>query len=734
MDATLLQIFATEQSEHVQRMRQVLESLDSVAPGAHGAAFDELLRRAHTLKGAARAVGLEETEQLVHRLEGVVAQWRRADVLPAAEARLPVLRALDMAEDLLAWAMGTRSRPDAESALRGLGGSSEPEAVMPVAAPAAAVVAPPVVAGPELVRVDTSLLDAVVRSASQLLHATHDDDAASRQAVEHADALSNLLHDYTRLRRNAGRFLREHSGSEELQPVLDLLELLDAQLPALASAARRGSTVQEQRSRMFRLLAEVVHDNAFRARMTPAETVFQVFGAMVRELAAQEGKEITFRAEGMQVQADRDVLQALKDPVMHLLRNAVSHGIEPAAERAESGKAPAGLVTLTVEVREERLEVTVADDGRGLDVDALARQAVARGAVTEASLANASADTLARLIFLPGLSTSATVNRLSGRGMGLSAVMQTVQALRGDIRVRQQRGRGMAITISAPMSLSTQEVLLLRESGQTFAIPLDSVEQLRRFSPAEVHLVDGRECLEQEGRPVPLFRLAALLGLPMPERKSETATRSGGPMHQAALLGSGDSSVAVVVEELLAARETLIKESGLPQRLAGWSTGAVALEDGSVAVMLSSDRILHRLDSGVVVGQPVFQAVTEDRPKTRVLVVDDSVTTRSMERSLLEAHGFDVTVAVDGAEAWDAIRRNPPQLVISDVNMPHMDGFQLLERVKSEGATKHIPVILVTSLESREEQEKGLLLGADAYIVKRKFDQRELLQVVRQII
>jgi two-component system chemotaxis sensor kinase CheA len=735
MDRTLLEIFAAEQTEHVRQIRSLVDMLASQAPETSNSVFDELLRRAHTLKGAARAVGLEPTERLIHGLESLFAKWRTRTAAPDAEGRAIVSRVLDGVEDILGWALGTRSEPAAGSLLAALDALLPEGSRVPAVPPAASGKQMPQPSEPEtkpapaagttteLVRVNTAVLDEVVRSASQLMHATYADEGASRRIARHAQVVEQTLEEYSVLRRSCSPYIRHNAGNPEFRPVVECFEYLDRQLRQVLTDARGAATAQEQYRRALRLRVEEVHENACRARMTPAGTVFGGFGAMVRDVASQESKQIDFRGEGLEIQADREVLQALKDPIMHILRNAVSHGIETPDERIAQGKPENGLIRLRIESRGDHLLLAVEDDGRGLDMRAVSRQAVHQGLMTEAAVNAASPDTLARLIFHPGMTTCTAVTRLSGRGMGLSSVAQTVTSLRGEVHVRHHAGHGLTIALSVPMSISTQHVLLVKEGSQIFGLPAAFVEGLCRFRPADVRVIDGAESIVVDQRPVPLVRLADLLEFAETRGNSETTEPAVHPIHQAVVLVFGGHRSAVVVEALLDERETLIKDSGLPKELAGWSAGAIALEDGSVAVMLSPGRLVQGFEPGGPSPRTSFQAEPAEERKFRILVVDDSVTTRAMERSLLEAHGYEVRLAVDGVEAWSAIRDDPPDLVISDVSMPRMDGFQLLERMKSEQSSARIPVILVTSLESREEQERGLSLGADAYIVKRKFDQ-----------
>lgn len=741
MDRTLLEIFATEQTEHIERIRKALDVLKSVPAGAATSVFDELLRRAHTLKGASRAVGLELTEQLVHRLESVFVGWRAQNHSPSDDERLMVFRALDGIEDILAWALGTRSEPDAASLLSILDhqpvSDTQPAAIANPGSQSESEQQVPSAGSPsgEMITVSAGLLDEVIRSISQLVHVSHAGEGRVDSVSVHVDRVEQMVEDYARLRRNCGGYIRHHAGTEEFRPVQECFDYLDSRLWSLLLDARNARTAQNQYKRGLRVRVEEAHDAAWRARMTPAHTAFRVFGAMIRDLAAQEGKRVDYRVEGLDLQADREVLQALKDPVMHILRNSVSHGIELPEERLAAGKEEEGVISLQLRVRGERLLLSIQDDGRGLNLAALADRAVRQRLMSESSARIAPPDVLARLIFQPGMSTSSVVTSLSGRGMGLSAVEQRVSALHGDIRVRTWEGKGVRISISVPLTTSTQNVLLVREGVHVFALPVAFVERLLRFRPAEVRIIDGEESLAIDDRPVRITRLADLLGIPVAENEGETTNAASNPIFNAAVLTSGEEVIAVVVEEFLEEREALVKETRLGPAAAGWSAGAIALEDGSVAIMLNVGRLMQGdIASPDGRAKASFQAPQFEQKRNRILVVDDSVTTRAMERSLLEAHGYEVKVAVDGLEAWNAVRTDPPDLVISDVSMPRMDGFQLLSQMKQDRDTAKIPVILVTSLESREEQERGLSLGADAYIVKRKFDQRELLRIVRQIV
>jgi two-component system chemotaxis sensor kinase CheA len=462
--------------------------------------------------------------------------------------------------------------------------------------------------------------------------------------------------------------------------------------------------------------------------MVPAEGLFEGYRKIMRDLARDESKEIEFSPTSTGVHADRRVLEALKDPLMHLLRNAVCHGIETPRERLAKGKARAGVVTLRIDTEGQRLTIDLEDDGRGVDLARVAEMTVREGILSEAELVSRSPDELSRILFRPGFSTSRSVTDLSGRGMGLSVVQEAVRRLQGEVVLRPAKGSGTAIHLSVPLSISTHRLLLVSCGGQPFAIPIHEIERLHRVPVAGVETVEGKPVLTLEGRPVPLFSMDHLLGM-------EHSSGGAGPdMLRVVVLRPGGRRVAITVDAFLWESDSVIQDLGPAAGSHGKISGGILLEDGAVAFVLETTALL---ESSVHQPLPSFVKPAEsarEREPSSILVVDDSITTRTLEKSILEAHGYRVRVAVDGFEALAQLRTERAGLVITDIQMPRMDGFELLEAMKKDQNLSRIPVIVVTSLERREDQERGLALGADAYIVKRKFDQPELLAAIRQIL
>ncbi|EFH11484.1 hybrid sensor histidine kinase/response regulator, partial [Teichococcus cervicalis] len=476
-----------------------------------------------------------------------------------------------------------------------------------------------------------------------------------------------------------------------------------------------------------------------RISLVPAETVLGSLGRMVRELAREAGRTVAVRMEGLDLQADRRVLQALKDPVTHLLRNAIGHGLESAEQRARLGKPVEAEVALLLRAQGGLLRLSVLDDGRGPDLARIEAIAVQRGLLPPrpADQPPPPPERLLALVFEPGFSTAPEVDRLSGRGMGLSVVAEVARSLRGGATLRPRRPAGTEVEIAVPFSAARQPVLLVEAGGVPYALPSHGVERLLRLPVAAVETVESQPVLriESGGRDViaPVIALPALLGHPTAPIPVEAGHV------KAVLLRSGERRCALAVEAMQDVRTLMVERLEAPGVDPALVVG-VALQEGEVpALVLSPEGLVARWlrEEGRLAGAGLGLAPAEQaKPAATILVVDDSITTRTLEKSILEAQGFRVLLSVDGLDALNLLRGGEAvvDLVVADVEMPRMDGFGLLQALKTDPRLAAIPVILMTSRADPEDVRRGLDLGAGAYITKQKFDQRELLATIGQML
>ena len=504
-----------------------------------------------------------------------------------------------------------------------------------------------------------------------------------------------------------------------------------------AAAADDGLALIEEMGRLRRKLdadvrrlehvAADLHDSVRRLRLVPVGVALAGLPRLVRDTAAACGKQARLELVGDDTEVDRSVLEGISGALTHLVRNAVDHGLEGPAGRAAAGKPPVGTVTLRA--REERgaLILEVADDGAGIDVDAVRRRGVELGLVSAEQATAAGLD----LVFRPGFSTAGRITEVSGRGVALDAVMATVESLQGSVALGTDPGSGTTFTVTLPLTLATTRSLLLRAGGHTLALPLATVSRVVRVDDEAVGRSGGRAALRGLGAPVALAELAAILGLPPGDGPA-----AGAPAPLAVIAASGSTAAGVLVDEIRGEEEIVVTTLPAPLQRVRFTAGATILGTGEVVPVLHAGEVFraaagHLPAASAVAGAGA--AAAPAGPKV-VVVADDSVTTRTLERVILESAGYEVRTAADGAQALALVQAGGCDAVVSDVQMPVLDGFALCERLRADARFRDLPVVLVTALGSRDDRERGVAVGADAYIVKGEFDQETLLATLRRLL
>lgn len=475
-------------------------------------------------------------------------------------------------------------------------------------------------------------------------------------------------------------------------------------------------------------VSDDLQDKIRNVRMQPISSLFDQFPRMIRDLSRNQEKNIRLKIVGEKTEVDRHVLDALKDPLTHILRNAVDHGIELPVQRENKGKPKQGLITLNAYQKGSTIVIEIIDDGRGIDMDAVREQAVIKNIIPEKKAKSLSKRELTDLIFCSGLSTQTTVTDISGRGVGLDVVRRNLEKLQGQIMVESQPNIGTTIVLTVSLSLATSQVLMVKVDGELLAIPCTTVERILKVHSKDIGQIDGKPAIVVDNEALPLFSLASLLDF------SETAQTPGDDKKiSVVVLSVAEKRLTFRVDELLETREIVIKNMGQQLRRVRNLSGATILGDGQIVMVLNVADLMKSAQHGSAYLRPVDVAPAPTERK-RILVVDDSITTRTLEKNILENAGYRVLVCADGQEAWDCIQSEPFDAIVSDVDMPRMNGFQLAERVRDDDRYKSLPFILVTSLESRADKIRGMEVGADAYIVKGTFDQKELLDTIERLI
>jgi two-component system, chemotaxis family, sensor kinase CheA len=675
--------FRPEAREILDQFSRGVLDLEKGESGASTVA--RLLRLAHTLKGAARVVKQSEIANRAHAIEDVLSPLRDDADKMGHEQIDAVIEHLDAINSQLA-----SLAPIAE-----------------IAAPAAGKAV--IEEASRTIRTDLAEADAVLDSVIET-HALMNGLRTTVQSVEQIAQLADLLvsqlsaissreHD----RRSDGRTGQRFVIAEELRRKVGNVE-------------RNLASVVDQMDRELRQLREA----AERLRLVPAASLFTTLERTARDTARAQSKQVTFCGSGGDIRLDAHVLDTIQGALVQIIRNAVAHGIEQATERASAGKAPVGSVSVALSRRDRRIVFSCSDDGRGVDLDAVRRVASQRGLIGPAT-SELSSDELVRMLLRGGISTSKTVTEESGRGIGLDVVRESVERLGGEVGCRSKPGIGTTFEIVIPPSLSSMDALIAEAPGDggIVAIPLDAIRATRRLSSREITFSAPGASVLYDDKAIPFVPLSTAL--------DGTAWSAGRNWAAVVVVGVGGLA-AIGVERLLGTAKIVVRP--LPQHMSGNTiVVAAALDaDGNPQLILDPDGLVAAAGRGC--------ASEPDTPRVKrpVLIVDDSLTTRMLEQSILESAGYDVDLAVSGEEALERVRDKRYALILVDVEMPGMDGFTFIERIRSDSKSRDIPAVLVTSLAKPEHRKRGRDVGAQGYIVKSEFDQAELLSMIKPLM
>ena len=716
----------------------VLAALDGVqaiedALAAGDAGGEVNVPRLPELLAALGAAPPEESAlSLVERLEEACSDLVRP--LEDAERRARAASAAEVARRLARAASGSplpgrlvaglevvgRGGPEGARAAAGIAGDLvELRALLEKDRPAQAAAPPGAAAAPSApadrsIRVLASTMDSLTRQIELLSLGESRYRRRAAQVHEAELALREAVRDLEQV----GRALRAEQVEQARQELGPATERLRALAVRMARMAREGAHEADGQ----RLTGALLREDLRALRMVPASLALEPLRRAVREVSGRTGKEVDLSLAGAEVRLDRRVVDELRDPLLHLVRNAVDHGIEPPEARRRAGKPERGQVRVRVELRGARVGVVVEDDGAGLDPAAVKAAAVKQGLITAEEAAKLGDADTARLVFHSGFSTASAVTEISGRGVGLDVVQDTAARLQGTVALSYETGRWTRFDLEVPVSLSASAALLVRVGREVAALPADTIARVLLLREVDVGTVAGRATVKVGGAQLPFASLRALLGLAAP------AGQAASRLQPALLLAVGGQRAVVGVEELLGQQELVVSPLGARLARVPHLAGAAVLDDGRVAGVLSAAELLRRV-------QPAgasSRGAAPERP--RVLVADDSLTTRSAMKALLEIAGYAVVVAGDGEEALQLLGTMGAQLVVSDVQMPRLDGLELSRRIKADPRLRATPVVLVTSKDAPEDRAAGLEAGADGYLVKREVERGKLLDLVRQLL
>ncbi|MDD5679246.1 MAG: hybrid sensor histidine kinase/response regulator [Kiritimatiellae bacterium] len=727
-----------------------------------------MMRAAHSLKGAARIVGLDPAVKVAHALEDCFVAAQKGEIVIQPEAVDGLLSGVDMLvkiagvpeADAAAWRTEHQAEIDelvgrlaairSGQAAPGAKAAKPAESPKPVERSNPAPESKPAKAGPSA-ESSVPAKPSVLSEKSAPAAGTESKDRAVRVSSDNLNRMLGMMGEYMVQTRWFEPFAAELQTLKKRQN--ELARLVE-QACSARDGGQRGSQAAERiailrrklddcrqatskRLEEFDFFAQQSSDLADRlyregliSRMRPFADGVQGFPRMVRDLARQMNKKVKFEMIGQTTGVDREILEKLEAPLTHLLRNALDHALESPEERQTAGKNPEGSLTLEARHQAGQLHVIVADDGRGIDLERIRRKVVARGLSTDEMVSRLTEAELLDFLFLPGFSTRETVTEISGRGVGLDIVRNLTQEVGGLVRVETHPGAGTRFHMQLPITLSVVRTLLVEIAGDPYAIPLTRIDHLVVASPEEIQTLEGRRYLTLNQRHIGLVDAREVLEL-------------GGAVKRPAawpivIIGDRSSAYGLVVDRLIGESKLVVRT--LDPRLGKvQDVSAVSLLDDGAPVMIVDTEDLVRSIENLLSGGRLkkFQVVDKAAAaKTRkhILVADDSITVREMERKLLENRGYAVDVAVDGMDAWNTVRMGRYDLVVSDVDMPRMNGIELVRHIKQDARLKVLPVIIVSYKDREEDRLSGLEAGATHYLTKSSFHDETFLKTVTDVI
>lgn len=746
----LFELFKGEVETHGAALNEGLLALE--ANVSDPTPIAGLMRAAHSIKGAARVVGVDVVVGLAHQMEDAMVRVQKG-MEPCTAARVDqLLQATDLLTqltglreaDLPAWSAGHAAEINglatALSAPAPADAPARPSSAMPTemaAAPEAAMVrlTSPTAPGEVLPPIEPS------PARAKPVEAPAPEVRTVRVNAENLDRMMRLAGESMVEGRRSPQVQR---GLQELKRRLRITrEVVDAAGPSpeLDEARRQLATLERALSHhtglleaTFRRTEEIgtrLYHEVIGSRMRPFGDACVGFPRMVRDLAKMLGKQVRFEIEGERTPVDRDILARLDAPLNHLLRNAMDHGVETPDRRRLAGKGPAASLRLEARHQAGMLEVRVIDDGSGIDPERVRSKVIERRLQSEEVARNLGRGELLEFLFLPGFSTASAVTEVSGRGVGLDVVHQTLRDLGGSVRIESEPGSGTAFVLSLPITLSVIRAALVRVSGETLAFPLARIERIVRLPEASLQRVEGRLQFELDGHAIGVLRASELLGLP-----GEPGPRDG----QVSLLvmgGAGERS-ALAVDGFLGERDLVVRPlDARLGRVPGVAAAAIDDDGMPVLVMDVEDLLVsirRGLSEGAIRGIAAGALSGEARARRRVLVADDSITVREVERQLLRRLGHQVEVAVDGMDAWNQLCAGAFDLLVTDVDMPRMNGIELVRMLRRDPRFTNLPVAIVSYKDRAEDRAAGLDAGANAYLTKGSFQDQTFARTIADLI
>lgn len=748
-------IFKAETEDHLTKLDKGLVELEKHPRNAE--LFKELNREAHTIKGSARVFGYSQIQEIAHRIEEIFARVMEKKIAFSTPIANKIFKGLDTIRSILE-KVGKEEKIDVDMSLicgeldECVGGEIETRGQRTVEKrgvverkidkerkeggdkgerpknPEGAAERQAQVFADEYIRVPISKVNKLLNLVGEIVV----NKMKSSQKIIQAKRLVKLSKETQRMVADLNERVKRTIAFQDSEIVrllsecnADTQRLKDTSLTLCdnisTEALNLDPVIDELQARMKEI------------RMLPCSTIFEGFPRMVRDIASQQGKEVNLEISGEDTELDKKVLEGIKTSLMHILRNCIDHGIEEPEKRQAAGKPTCGTLRLSACHEAGNVVIVIEDDGKGIDLEEIKEVALKKRLVSVEELKAMTEKEILDIIFMNGYSTSPIITDVSGRGIGLDVVRHDTESLKSQVLVETQKAKGTKFTLVLPLTIAIIQVLLVKTKGMSFAIPMTSIVESFKANIQEFSTIEGRMAIQIRGHTMPVMRLDEVMALPsISVTEDEQQKKEEGL--SVIVVTSLSKQVGFIVDEIVGEEEIFIKSLGKHLGKVSNVSGAAILGTGEVLVILDvADLIAQsRLNNLAVAGG---KAVTQEKKeKKRVLVVEDALSTRELVKSILETQGYEVYTAVDGLDALDKISISRVNLVVTDIQMPRMDGFELCKCLKKNEQYKDIPVIIVTALEKDEDKRRGIEVGAQAYIVKSSFDQSNLLDTMARLV
>lgn len=707
--------FKIEAHEHLKTISLSLVELENQSKEDDKKSIVEIIHREfHSLKGAARAVSIKEIETLCHMLESIFSSIKKEKLTLNSQMFDIFNEAIDIIEDNLY--LSEDETKDISAIMEELTKIESGNLVNKASVKTSNIDIKPKELEEqgekiirvsenkteEIVRVSKAKLDSLLLQGEEMLYAK----LSANERAKEIRTIQTLIYSWK----------KEHNFT-----YIDILEKNINQLLKLA----------ENDAKTIEIMTDTFIEDIKNIMLLPFSFIIEMFPKMVRDLSKQIGKDIEFISSGLEIEIDRRILEEIKDPLMHIIRNCIDHGIENPEEREKVKKISKGTIALNItQVSSDSVKVEISDDGVGIDIAKLKEKAHKNKLLTQVEVNNINNEDAQMLIFKSGISTSDIITDISGRGLGLAIAYEKIKKLEGDINVKSESQKGTTFTIVLPITISTNRGIIVKAGEQVFAIPTGKVEKVTRIKKNEIKIVENRATILLDQNIIPIVELKDILEI-VDKKLEHTDTGFVSVL----VVNDMNRKIAFSVDEIIIEQEVLVKRFNKQLKGVRNIAGATILASGDVVPILDVEDLIKsslkfRTKSLSYISDSKIDSVQEKS----IIVVEDSITSRTLLKNILESQGYSVKTAVNGLEGWRLVKSEKFDLVITDVEMPLMDGFELTEKIRNDDTVSELPVILVTSLESTEDKEKGIDVGASAYIVKSDFQQSNLLDIIKRLI